>query len=84
MLLLVDRGFFKFEVFTQIVDNGGSFVTRLKSNTRAEVVSVGIGIPEKMRKKIIGLDIQKAIEIIKPHKFDIDAIVTVRYYPNGK
>jgi len=84
MLLLIDRGFFKFEVFAQIVSYGGSFVTRIKSSTKAEIVSVGLSIPEKMRKKIIGLDIQKAIEIIKPHKFDIDAIVTVRYYPNGK
>jgi IS4 transposase len=84
MLLLIDRGFFKFEVFAQIVDYGGSFVTRLKSSTTAEIVSVGLGIPEKMRQKIIGLDIQKAIEAIKPHKLDIDAIVTVNYYPLGK
>ncbi|MDX8550687.1 IS4 family transposase [Methanospirillum purgamenti] len=84
ILLLIDRGFFKFEVFAQIVDYGGSFVTRLKSSTTSDIVSVGLGIPEKMRKKIIGLDIQKAIEVIKPHKLDIDAIVTVRYYPSGK
>ena len=45
---------------------------------------MGLDIPEKMRKKIIGLDIQKAIELIKPYKLDIDAIVTVRYFPTDK
>jgi len=84
MLLLMDRGFFKYEVFAKIIDYGGSFVTRLKSSTRADIVAVGLDIPEKMRKKIIGLDIQKAIEIIKPYKLDIDATVKVRYFPTGK
>jgi putative transposase len=84
MLLLMDRGFFKFEVFAKIWDYGGSFVTRLKSNTRAEVVSMGLGIPEKMRKKIIGQDIHKAIEIVRTHKLDIDAKVTVSYYSSGE
>ena len=46
MLLLKDRGFFKFDVFAQIENFGGSFVTRLKSNTKAEVVSVGLSIPD--------------------------------------
>ena len=84
MLLLMDRGFFKFDVFSKIKDYGGSFVTRLKSNTIAEVVSVGLGVPEKMRKKIIGQDIQKAIEIVRTHKLDIDAKVAVRYFSSGK
>ena len=85
MLLLMDRGFFKFEAFAKIEVYGGSFVTRIKSNTKAEVVSVGLGIPEKMRKKIIGLDIQKAIEIVRSNKLDIDAKVRVRYcFSSGK
>ena len=84
MLLLMDRGFFKFDVFAKIVDYGGFFVTRLKSNTKAEVISVGLGIPEKMRTKIIGQDIQKAIEIVRSNKLDIDAKVTVRYFSNGE
>ena len=57
-LLLMDRGFFKFDSFAKIDSYGGSYVTRLKSNTKAKVVSVSLDIPEKMRKKIIGLDIQ--------------------------
>ncbi len=46
--------------------------------------SVGLSIPEKMRRKIIGLDIQEALKIVKPHKLDIDAKVTVRYLTSGK
>ena len=37
-----------------------------------------------MRKKIIGQDIQKAIEIVKSNKLDIDAMVTVSYFSNGE
>jgi len=37
-----------------------------------------------MRRKIIGQDIHKAIELIKPYKLDIDAIVTVRHFPTDK
>jgi hypothetical protein len=84
MLLLIDRGFFKFNVFAKIGDYGGFFVTRLKSNTKAEVISIGLGIPEKMRSKIIGQDIQKAIEIVKSNKLDIDAKVSVQYFSSGE
>ena len=49
MLLLMDRGFFKFNYFAKINSFGGSFVTRLKSNKKAEVVSVSLDIPEKKR-----------------------------------
>jgi len=84
MLLLMDRGFFKFDVFAKIKDYGGFFVTRLKSNTKAEVVSVGLDIPEKMRKKIIGQDIHKAIEIVRSNKLDIDAKVIVRYFSSSE
>lgn len=84
MLLLMDRGFFKFDVFSKIMNFGGSFITRLKSNTKAEVISIGLDIPEKMRKKIIGQDIQNAIEIVRSNKLDIDAKVNVTYFSNGE
>lgn len=83
-ILLMDRGFFKFASFAKIDSYGGSFVTRLKSNTRAEIVSVGLGIPEKIREEVIGLDVHDAIEIIKPLKLNIDANVQVRYYRGDK
>lgn len=37
-----------------------------------------------MRKKRIGQDIQKTIEIVRSHKLDIDAKVTVRYLSSGE
>lgn len=84
MLLLMDRGFFKFAVFAKIDFYGGSFVTRLKSNTKAEIVSVSLAIPENLREKMIGLDIHDALELVKPYKPDIDARVVVRYFVSGK
>ena|GEM_PF-2322220 len=77
MLLLMDRGF-PFDSFAKKDSFGGGFVTRLKPNTKAEVVSVSLDIPEKLRKKIIGLDIQETIEIARSFKLDIDAKVAVR------
>ena len=84
MILLMDRGFFKFASFAKIDDYGGYFVTRLKSNTRAEIVSVYLGIPEHIRKELVGKDIHDGIEQITPTKDDIDAIVRVRYTSSGK
>lgn len=84
MILLMDRGFFKFASFAKIDDYGGFFVTRLKSNTRAEITAVDLGIPEKIRDMMAGTDIHDAIELVKPIKLDIDARVRVRYSPCGK
>jgi len=84
MLLLMDRGFFKFDFFSKIESFGGSYVTRLKSNTKAELVSVNLGIPEKIRAKIVGLDIQDALKIVKAFKLDLDAEVKVNYIQCGK
>ena len=84
ILLLMDRGFFKFASFAKIDDYGGFFVTRLKSNTRAEIISVSLDIPEKIRGKMAGTDIHDAIKMIKPRKLDIDARVRVRYPPFSK
>jgi len=79
MIILMDRGFFKFASFAKIDEYGGFFVTRLKSNTRAEITSVYLGIPENIRNKMVGTDIHDAIELVKPRKWDIDARVRVRY-----
>jgi len=45
---------FPFDYFARINAFGEGFVTRLKSNTKAEVFLVSLDIPEKLRKKIIG------------------------------
>lgn len=84
MLLLMDRGFFKYASFAKIDSFGGSYVTRLKSNTKAEMVSVSMDVPEDLREKIPGLDIHDALELVKPYKLDIDARVVVSYFTDGK
>jgi len=84
MLILMDRGFFKYASFAKIDSFGGSFVTRLKSNTKAEMVSIGLDLPENLREKIIGFDIHDAIELVRPYKLDIEGRVVVRYFSNGK
>ena len=84
ILLLMDRGFFKFDSFAKIDSFGGCFVTRLKSNTKALVVSVSLDVPEKIRKKMIGQDIRKAIELVRSYKLTIDARVAVSYFNDSK
>ncbi|MFO8108930.1 MAG: IS4 family transposase [Thermoplasmata archaeon] len=39
-ILLLDLGYFKYHLFVRIVENGGSFVSRLKSNANPLIVGV--------------------------------------------
>jgi len=39
-ILLIDLGFFKYQLFTRIVENGGSFVSRLKDGTDPLITAV--------------------------------------------
>jgi len=39
-LLLLDRGFYDFKFFAALVEQGSAFITRLKSNSKIEVVKV--------------------------------------------
>jgi IS4 transposase len=38
IILLIDLGFYKYQLFSRIVENGGSFVSRLKSNANPLIV----------------------------------------------
>jgi len=40
IILLIDLGFFKHQLFSRIVENGGSFVSRLKRNSNPLIVGV--------------------------------------------
>ena len=40
IILLIDLGFYKYQLFSRIVENGGSFVSRLKSNSNPVIVGV--------------------------------------------
>ncbi len=39
-ILLIDLGFFKYQLFTRITENGGSFVSRLKNKTNPLITAV--------------------------------------------
>jgi putative transposase len=38
IILLIDLGFYKYQLFSRIVENGGSFVSRVKSNSNPLIV----------------------------------------------
>ena len=40
IILLIDLGFYKYQLFSRIVENGGSFVSRLKSNSNPVIVGI--------------------------------------------
>jgi putative transposase len=40
IILLIDLGFYKYQLFSRIVESGGSFVSRLKSNSNPVIVGV--------------------------------------------
>jgi len=40
IILLIDLGFYKYQLFSRIVENGGSFVSRLKSNSNPLIVGI--------------------------------------------
>jgi hypothetical protein len=76
-LLLIDRGFFKFALFAAIDAFQGRFVTRIKANTNATIVSLTLDTPEHLRHQLLGTDIQQAMAVLKPYQQDIDALVTI-------
>ncbi|OPX88194.1 MAG: hypothetical protein A4E52_01276 [Pelotomaculum sp. PtaB.Bin013] len=39
-ILLIDLGFYKYQLFSRIVENGGSFVYRVKSNSNPLIVGI--------------------------------------------
>ena len=40
VILLIDLGFYKYQLFSRIVENGGSFVSRVKSNSNPLIVGI--------------------------------------------
>jgi len=78
-LLLMDWGFFKYDLFAAIDSFHGRFVTRIKANTTASIVALTLDTPEHLRHRILGADIHQAMTVLQPYRQDIDALVTIRY-----
>jgi putative transposase len=46
IILLFDLGFYKYQLFSRIAENGGFFVSRLKSNSNPLIVGVNLTYPD--------------------------------------
>ena len=83
-ILLVDLGFFKYQMFARIIDNGGHLVSRLKGNADPLIVAVNNICPGNSI-NVIG----KHLRDVLPHlrRQILDAVVEIsfkrRKYKNG-
>jgi len=94
-ILLFDLGYFKYELFGKIMDNGGFFVSRLKDNSNPTIVSVlnvyeesACDLTDKKLKDILPqmkgkvLDIQVEISFKGKVKKDTNDTFKI-YHPRG-
>ncbi|NYT01579.1 MAG: IS4 family transposase [Methanosarcinales archaeon] len=75
-ILLIDLGFYKYQMFTRIKENGGHFVSRLKSNANPLIVETnrtyrGRSIDVK------GTHLQDILKNLKRQVLDVDVEVTL-------
>jgi IS4 transposase len=76
-ILLVDLGFYKTQLFTRVMENGGYFVSRIRKNMNPVVVSIEEGVPKTKREGFIGKTINECIEQLSGK--DVDAIVKIAF-----
>ncbi len=76
-ILLVDLGFYKTQLFTRVMENGGYFVSRIRKNMDPVIVSIEDGVPKTKRDEFIGKTVNECIEQL-PGK-DFDAIVKIAF-----
>jgi IS4 transposase len=76
-ILLVDLGFYKTQLFTRVMENGGYFVSRIRKNMDPVVVSIEEGVPKTKREGFIGKTINECIEQLSGK--DADAIVKIAF-----
>jgi putative transposase len=74
-ILLIDLGFYKYQLFTRISEYGGHIISRLKSNANPRIVGVnmswrGRAIP------IIGENLQDVLPELKQEILDVNIEVT--------
>ena len=74
-ILLIDLGFYKYQIFTRIKENGGFFVSRLKSNANPLIIEThrtcrGRGID------VWGKHLQEVLKNLKRQVLDVEVEVT--------
>jgi len=83
-ILLIDLGFYKYQLFTRISENGGYFVSRLKGN--ADPLIVGVNRTWKGRSvDVQGMKLSEVLPKLKRRVLDVNVeIVFKRRRYNGK
>jgi putative transposase len=74
-ILLIDLGFYKYQIFTRIKENGGCFVSRLKSNANPLIIETN----RTYRGRSIdvrGKHLQDILKDLKRQVLDVEAEVT--------
>jgi len=73
-ILLIDLGFYKYQVFTRIKENGGYFVSRLKSNANPLILEVNRTYRGRCI-EIQGKLLQEVLSNLKRQVLDVDVEV---------
>ena len=76
-ILLVDLGFYKTQMFARVEENGGFFVSRIKTNMDPIVVSIEEGVSKITCKEFIGKPISECIHQLSGK--DVDAVVRIAF-----
>lgn len=70
-ILLLDLGYFKYQLFARIVENGGSFVSRLKGNANPLIIDVN----QRWRGRsvdVVGKRLKEVLPKLKREILDVD------------
>ncbi len=76
-ILLVDLGFYKTQLFSRVMENGGYFVSRIRKNMNPVIVSIEEGVPKSKREGFFGKTVNECIEQLSGK--DVDAIVKIAF-----
>ena len=74
-ILLIDLGFYKYQMFTRIKENGGYFVSRLKSNANPLIIEVNRSYRGRSI-DVQGKYLQDILKNLKRQVLDVDVVVS--------
>ena len=76
-ILLIDLGFYKYHIFTRIVENGGFFVSRLKGTADPIIVSVN-SICRGRSIDVVGKRVSEVLPKLKRQIVDVEVEVQIK------
>jgi putative transposase len=76
-ILLIDLGFFKYQLFTRIIENGGHFVSRLKDNANPIIISANRSWPGRSI-DVTGKHLKEVLPKISRQILDVEVEVSFR------